>query len=291
MMRSLIVAAALALLAVPAAGQQYPTIVGEWYAEEIGAQDCGTPHAFHIGPMHYVEEALVCEFKDVRRDGWRVTWNGSCNDGSSSSKTQVVALEESGQLSMWFNGNPGWTTLRRCDAKMSAMQTPRPATAIVAAPSVAPEIAEFCEDRWGTNYSMQLYCREKEMDALRELRAGDVGMDYRPIVELALDHAVDAYRKGGIEALADYNAMCYAAVSSVPFHLACVATDYLGGLVRNRIFRRARNQSPLHRLRAFRGAAGHETVHGRAYGHGRRPLVAGHRQLNESHSPLKLIAS
>ena len=104
-----------AVAVVPVCAQSYPTIVGEWYAEEIGPQDCGGPFAYHIGPMHYVEEALVCEFEDVRRDGWKVTWNGSCNDGSEQYPTQVVALEHRWQLSMWFNGNPGWTTLRRCE--------------------------------------------------------------------------------------------------------------------------------------------------------------------------------
>ncbi len=95
----------------------YPTIVGEWYAEQTGPQDCGGPFAFHIGAMHYVEEALVCDFDDVRRDGWQVTWNGSCNDGSTSSPTQVVAREDKGRLTMWFNGNQGWTALRRCSAR------------------------------------------------------------------------------------------------------------------------------------------------------------------------------
>lgn len=115
------VALALALAAGvmigPVAAQKYPTIVGEWYAEDIGPHDCGTPFAFHIGPMNYAEESLVCTFDDVRRDGWQVTWNGSCRDGSSQFPSQVIALEERGRLSMWFDGQPGWSALRRCTAR------------------------------------------------------------------------------------------------------------------------------------------------------------------------------
>lgn len=112
------------LVASPAMGQQYPTIVGEWYAEETGRQDCGTQFATHISPMGYAEETYICKFNDVRRDGWQVTWNGSCSDGSTSEKTKVVALEENGRLSIWFNGNPGWSTLRRCNAKVSSAPAP-----------------------------------------------------------------------------------------------------------------------------------------------------------------------
>jgi len=117
-MRHLLTSAVVILgLLTPAAAQQYPTIVGEWYAEETGPQDCGGPFAFHIGPMQYVEEQLVCEFNDVRRDGWQVTWNGSCNDGSDEVKAKVVALEERGRLTVWINGHPGWSALRRCQAR------------------------------------------------------------------------------------------------------------------------------------------------------------------------------
>lgn len=120
MIRTLTIMAATLVAALPAAAQSYPTIVGEWYAEEIGPQDCGGPHAMHIGPMHYVEEALSCEFKDVVRDGWSVTWNGSCNDGAGSSPIRLVATETDGRLTLRFNGEPGWSTLRRCIAKSGA---------------------------------------------------------------------------------------------------------------------------------------------------------------------------
>jgi hypothetical protein len=110
-----------ALLAVliasgPAVAGQYPTIVGEWYLEDYGPQDCGTPLAVKIGPMSYAEDAYSCTFKDVRRDGWKVTWNGSCSDGSTSEKMKVVAVEDDGRLSMRFNGQPAASTLRRCHA-------------------------------------------------------------------------------------------------------------------------------------------------------------------------------
>lgn len=105
----------LAIFAAPASAQ-YPTIVGEWHAEEF-PQDCGTPFAVYIGPMHYAEEAMVCSFDDVARDGWQVTWNGSCSDGNESLATRVVANENGGRLTLAFNGMSGWTGLRRCGAR------------------------------------------------------------------------------------------------------------------------------------------------------------------------------
>lgn len=102
------------LLAAPASAQ-YPTIVGEWHAEQF-PQDCGTPAAVHIGAMHYAEEALVCSFDDVARDGWQVTWKGRCSDGNDQIATRVIATETQGRLAMSFNGTAGWTGLRRCTA-------------------------------------------------------------------------------------------------------------------------------------------------------------------------------
>lgn len=120
MIRVLIIIAATALATLPTTAQSYPTIVGEWYAEEIGPQDCGGPHAVHIGPMHYVEEALSCDFQDVARDGWEVTRTGSCNDGSTVAPMRLVATEDNGRLSLLFNNKPGWSTLHRCTAKSGA---------------------------------------------------------------------------------------------------------------------------------------------------------------------------
>jgi hypothetical protein len=123
LLKSLLIFAALALVAAPVAAQQYPTIVGTWHAEDA-PEDCGTPHEIQISAMQYAEESMICRFDDVRRDGWQVTWNGSCNDGSSQTKTQVVALEDLGRLTLSFNGNPGWTALRRCNSKPVAATPP-----------------------------------------------------------------------------------------------------------------------------------------------------------------------
>ncbi len=112
-----ILTAAMVVAAAPVLAQQYPTIVGEWYMEDYGPQDCGTPFGAKIGPMSYAEDTYVCRFDDVRRDGWKVTWNGSCSDGNTTERSQVVALETRGQLSMWFNGYPAVSTLRRCPAR------------------------------------------------------------------------------------------------------------------------------------------------------------------------------
>lgn len=147
MIRAITSMAVTLLAALPAAAQTYPTIVGEWYTEEIGPQDCGGPHAVHIGPMHYVEEALSCEFGDVARDGWQVTWNGSCNDGAGSSPMRLVATGTEGRLTLSFNGNPGWSALRRCTAKSGS----RPA-AVERVPLVYTEYAADTDEarlHWG----------------------------------------------------------------------------------------------------------------------------------------------
>lgn len=110
-------AAAIALnllFAGPAVSQQYPTIVGEWYAEDYGPQACGTPAAIHIGPKSWTEDEYVCRFQDVSRDGWQVTWNGSCSDGATEDKMRLVVVERNGRLHTAWNGNAGSGTLRRC---------------------------------------------------------------------------------------------------------------------------------------------------------------------------------
>ena len=113
---------AMTVATMPVFAQAYPTIVGEWYAEEIGPQDCGGPHAVHIGAMRYVEEALSYDFADVTRNGWAVTWNGLCDDGAGPSPVRLVATETDGRLTLSFNGEPGWSSLRRCVRKREALR-------------------------------------------------------------------------------------------------------------------------------------------------------------------------
>lgn len=98
-MRFVAFAAMMAMSVSTAQAQQYQTIVGEWYVEEYGPKDCGTPFAVRLGPMSYAEDSYVCTFDDVRRDGWQVTWNGSCSDGSTSERTRLIAVETNGRLS------------------------------------------------------------------------------------------------------------------------------------------------------------------------------------------------
>lgn len=38
------------------------------------------------------------------------------------------------------------------------------------AQTVRPEIAQECAAKWGTDYEMQLYCREKQMEAWEKLQ-------------------------------------------------------------------------------------------------------------------------
>lgn len=113
-MRLVAFATIMAMSVGTAPAQQYPTIVGEWYVEEYGAKDCGTPFAVKLGPMSYAEDSYVCTFDDVRRDGWQVTWNGSCSDGSTSERTRLIAVETDGRLSFNWNGDWQQQSLRRC---------------------------------------------------------------------------------------------------------------------------------------------------------------------------------
>lgn len=147
MIRAITIFAATLVAVSPAAAQSYPTIVGEWYSEEVGPQDCGGPHAFHIGPLHYVEEALSCKFKDVGRDGWAVTWNGSCNDGAGSSPMRLIATETDGRLTLSFNGNAGWSALRRCSAKSEATPAAIKRVPLVYTPYAAN--TEEAQTYWG----------------------------------------------------------------------------------------------------------------------------------------------
>ncbi|NTH51603.1 hypothetical protein G6L09_11540 [Agrobacterium rhizogenes] len=47
------------------------------------------------------------------------------------------------------------------------------ASSSVFAGSVPSEIVSKCAAEWGTDYRMQVYCREKQMDALRQLQEQD----------------------------------------------------------------------------------------------------------------------
>lgn len=125
-MKAITFALLAALVADPVSAQQYPTIVGEWYVEEYGAKDCGTQFSVQIGPMMVAEETYICRFDDVRRDGWQVTWNGSCSDGSTVEKMNLVAIENDGRLSLWYNGTLSDATLRRCNATPAAHAVPPP---------------------------------------------------------------------------------------------------------------------------------------------------------------------
>jgi hypothetical protein len=91
--------------AVPLEAQQYPTIVGEWYGVEHGQGDCGTPWSLRIMPKAITGSDTYCEFSDVRRDKWMVTWTGICFAGNDEWQERVVATENpvSGELSVAFS--------------------------------------------------------------------------------------------------------------------------------------------------------------------------------------------
>lgn len=75
-----------------------------------------------------------------------------------------------------------------------------------AAQAAPPEIARECAAKWGTNYRMQIYCREKQMEALTALKAQDAATAER--IELYPDavaggilSAKKAIKLGGLKGL------------------------------------------------------------------------------------------
>jgi hypothetical protein len=120
LMRPLLAAGAVALLAVPALAQSYPTIVGSWYDPVHGLDDCTSHWGTHIKAMSVLSSESICTFDSVRRDGWKVTWVGECREGGDfHPNTTVTAIETNGTLDMYWNGNPAQTGLKRCPAGLS----------------------------------------------------------------------------------------------------------------------------------------------------------------------------
>lgn len=116
---SLVALGAMALMMSPTMAQQsYPTIVGRWYSppQEGGSPaDCANQWAWTIKPMALGNAMVQCHFKDVARDGWEVTWHGSCSmEGQDMAGDRVVATETNGSLKVVF-GDGSWVgPLKRC---------------------------------------------------------------------------------------------------------------------------------------------------------------------------------
>lgn len=101
----ILVVAIWSAVAISAVAQQYPTIVGEWYDMEHGKADCGTPWSLHIMPKAMSGSETYCEFSDVRREGWMVTWNGTCGSANDERPVRVVATEDpsKGELTVSYS--------------------------------------------------------------------------------------------------------------------------------------------------------------------------------------------
>ena len=112
----LTVLAGLALIQ-GAAAQQYPTIVGTWYDEQGGPKDCQSHWGWQISPMRIDNAVTTCQFNNVSRDGWEVTWTGTCSfEGDPMSGNKVIATERSGVLTIEFGSDGSYVTgLRRCE--------------------------------------------------------------------------------------------------------------------------------------------------------------------------------
>lgn len=78
-------------------------------------KDCSSHWGTHIEPMGLVTGETMCEFDDVRRDGWIVTWRGTCYEsGETLPNMTVVAAENAGRLSISFIQGGTISDLRRC---------------------------------------------------------------------------------------------------------------------------------------------------------------------------------
>lgn len=109
--------AAFVLLASSAHASQYPTIVGSWYQQQYGPTDCQSHVGLHIKPMSLLNDETVCEFDDVSRSGWKVTWHGTCGfSGDFEDNVKVTAIENSGVLSIQFNDGAVAGGFMRCPA-------------------------------------------------------------------------------------------------------------------------------------------------------------------------------
>lgn len=121
LLRPLLAAGAVALLAAPALAQSYPTIVGRWYSppEEGGSpQDCDTHWGWTIEPMALGNAMVQCRFTGVARDGWEVTWQGQCSmEGQDIAGSKVVATETRGNLLVEFGDGSYVGPLKRCPAR------------------------------------------------------------------------------------------------------------------------------------------------------------------------------
>ena len=93
------------VITIASAAQQYPTIVGEWYDVQHGNADCGTPWSLHIMPKAMSGSETYCDFRDVRRDEWMVTWNGVCGSANDEWPVRVVAIENptNGELAVSYS--------------------------------------------------------------------------------------------------------------------------------------------------------------------------------------------
>jgi hypothetical protein len=112
---TLIAAGTFLLATGGATAQQYPTIVGDWYEPEYGPSDCGQHFGINIQPMAMKYFDDVCQFDDVRRDGWKVTWTGQCTAGAEWQRNMtVVAVETEGRLRIDWSDGSNLPDLRRC---------------------------------------------------------------------------------------------------------------------------------------------------------------------------------
>jgi len=117
-MRLQLLMTSMLLAALPAAGTEYPTIVGSWYDPAYGVQDCKTHWGMHIEPMGLLSGETRCDFDTVRRDGWKVTWTGQCMfGGAAPERVSVVAVETAGTLNMNFGSGDWGAGLKRCPAQ------------------------------------------------------------------------------------------------------------------------------------------------------------------------------
>lgn len=126
---------------------------------------------------------------------------------------------------------------------------------------VPGEIVQLCKERWGADFEMQLFCQDRQMEALQELAARSSNDDLdRFAVQSSLNTAELLYKARGVDGLIGYSRVCHEEAEAPADQQGCQAVDLLGSFLTNDAYflgdaSAERNVATAHRVGAkFSGA-------------------------------------
>jgi hypothetical protein len=114
------------------------------------------------------------------------------------------------------------------------------------AQEVLPDIARDCEAKWGSDYEMQLYCREKQMEAYNKLnrhmpersRIGELTTNeiylikrYSETIDSAIQEALKINRRGGLTQLNSSVDKCYKDANNKDNMAYCITLDNFAAIL------------------------------------------------------------